>query len=156
MPRFLRPGRITAVFIVVVLLLAVWVWMSDFVTLQGERTIYTAACIGGEWKGDTCNGRLVPGERYRFRALRAHREVLFWTAGATAERVGRFSQCDIHDGRNWSCSPSPEGAGSITLQMEHGRAVHDPLGRTRPFHAIEKWRWMLLRWGLPAGRQADY
>jgi hypothetical protein len=40
--------------------------------------------------------------------------------------------------------------------MEHGRAVHDPLGRTRPFHAISKWRWMLLKWGLPTGHQADY
>src|SRR4051812_45446856 len=73
-------------------------WASDFVTLQGERTIYTVHCADGTWRGQTCTGKLVPDGRVRFRALRAHREVLFWRAGVR-EPSGRLIGCDIEDGR---------------------------------------------------------
>ena len=69
----------TAVAFVVFITIAVWA--TDFVTFQGEWTIYTASCQGGTWTGAVCSGSLRPGPRYRFRALKAHREVLYWTAG---------------------------------------------------------------------------
>lgn len=155
MQSSVRPTRVYIALGIAVAMLAAWVWLSDYVTLQGERTIYTVDCAGGEWKGETCTGHLVPAERYRFRALHAHREVLFWTVGATTERSGRFGDCDIHDGRNWSCQPSADSMKSITLQIRRGMAIHDPLGRVRPFHAVEKWRWLMLRRGWPAGNEAD-
>ena len=31
-------------------------WGSDRITMQGERTIYTADCERGTWNGDTCSG----------------------------------------------------------------------------------------------------
>ncbi|NML44337.1 hypothetical protein HHL11_11285 [Ramlibacter sp. G-1-2-2] len=141
--------------VLVVVFLAAMMWLTDFITLQGERTIYTVTCEGGQWEGARCTGRLAAGPRFRFRALRVHEEVLFWTAG-NREASGKFSNCQIHDGRNWTCPASATAAGTITLQMEHGRAIHDATGKALPFKAVEKWRWLLLRTGLWAGSNADY
>ena len=144
-----------AAFLVVALLLVVWMWMTDFVTVQGERTIYTVDCQGGAWQGDRCTGKLVAADRYRFRALRLRREVLFWRPRAP-EPSGRFGECHITDGRNWICPGGGDAPRSITLEMSHGRAVHDLTGRARPFHGVQKWRWLLLDWGLYGGHSADY
>lgn len=130
-------------------------WVTDSVTLQGERTIYTVECREGQWTAaGSCTGRLVTGDRYRFRALRAHNEVLFWRAGVQ-ENSGRLTGCSIRDGRNWTCPPGADAARSITLEMDHGEAVRDPQSVTRPFHSVPKWRWVLLRWGGPAGSTAN-
>ena len=63
------------------LVVAGLVWASDWITMQNERTIYTVDCSGGAWQGRRCSGRLKAGDRYRFRALRARGEVLFWVVG---------------------------------------------------------------------------
>jgi hypothetical protein len=142
-------------FLVAAVVLAFWMWMSDFVTIQGERTIYTADCRGGQWQGLSCTGTLAAGNRFRFRALPPHNEVLFWTAGAS-DPSGRFTQCAIRDGRNWACPGNAEAKRTITLALVKGEAVHDTSGQTQPFHAIGKWRWLLLRAGIPTGNAADY
>ncbi len=129
-------------------------WASDFVTLQGERTIYTVGCADGSWQGNHCTGRLIPAERYRYRALRAHQEVLFWTVGV-AEPSSKFTDCTIQDGRNWTCKPNADASKSITLQMERGAAVHDETGQARSFHAVPKWRWMLAGYGVSTGSDAE-
>ncbi len=129
-------------------------WVSDQITLQGERTIYTIDCRDGAWQGPHCTGRLVTADRFRFRALKAHREVIFWTVGDTAPS-GKFSDCDIKDGRNWLCKPNADAARTITLQMSKGLAVPDSSGKTRAFRAVAKWRWFCLDWGLPIGSDAD-
>jgi hypothetical protein len=151
----LRKLSASAWFLGAALLLAFWMWMSDFITIQGERTIYTADCRGGTWRGLSCTGTLVAANRYRFRALPPHNEVLFWTAGSR-EPSGRFGSCVIRDGRNWACPPNAEAQRTIALAIAHGQAVHDTTGKTQPFHAIGKWRWLLLRWGIPTGNAADY
>ncbi len=140
--------------VVVVLLLALLAWGDDFVTLQGEHTIYTARCEGS-WSETTCSGRLAAADRYRFRALRARGEVIFWVAGSS-EPSGKFTGCDIRDGRNWSCKPGPDAARSITLALVRGKAQHDATGVTRPFHAISKWKWWWLRIGLGTFTRASY
>lgn len=139
----------------VVLILAVLgfaAWASDFVTMQGERTIYTADCTNGVWEGDRCSGVVTAGMRYRYRALKPHREVIFWTVGTT-EPSGKFSECTIQDGRNWLCKVCPDAARSITLQMSQGMPVptagEAPV--TRPFRAVSKWRWLLLQRGFTDG-----
>lgn len=129
-------------------------WASDFVTLQGERTIYTVQCADGTWRGQTCTGRLVPDGRVRFRALRAHREVVFWSAGVR-ETSGRLTGCEIEDGRNWRCAAAADAAGTITLAMTRGCAVHETAADILDFHAVAKWRWFLLRTRLPIGHIAD-
>lgn len=144
-----------AAFLAIALMLALWMWMTDFITVQGERTIYTVSCQGGEWRGLECTGKLVAGDRYRFRALRLRSEVLFWRP-REPEPSGRFGECRISDGRNWICPASPDAVRSITLAMDHGRAVHDTSGRARAFHGATKWRWLLLDWGLYGGSSADY
>jgi hypothetical protein len=130
-------------------------WASDAITLQGERTVYTVDCRQGQWQGPTCSGTLAAGRLYRFRALRKHAEVMFWTVGASDEPSGKFTSCRIVDGRNWTCAPNADAARTITLQMQHGAPVPDATGMVRPFHAVAKWRWWLLRSGIPIGRDAD-
>jgi hypothetical protein len=129
-------------------------WASDKITFQDERTIYTVDCSGGEWQGLHCTGRLVPADRFRFRALKPHREVVFWTVGAAAPS-GKFTDCDIKDGRNWTCKPIADSPRTITLQMSKGMPVPDSLGRAKAFHAISKWHWFLLRWGIPISSDAE-
>ena len=50
------PRRNKALIAVAVVLLAVVasIWASDRITLQGERTIYTVNCEGGNWVGNRC------------------------------------------------------------------------------------------------------
>ncbi len=142
--------RVWSFVIFLLALLAFAGWASDFVTMQGERTIYTVECTGGAWQGDHCAGHVAAGKRYRYRALKAHGEVIFWTVGAR-ERSGKFEACTIVDGRNWVCQPGPDAARSVTLQMDKGLPVPGPSAVTLPFRAVSKWRWLLLQRGLTEG-----
>jgi hypothetical protein len=146
--------RIWLVGVAVVALLGLVVWADDAITLQGERTVYTVACQQGSWTGQHCAGQLVAADRYRFRALKARREVLFWRVGVD-EPSGRFADCVIQDGRNWSCNPSPDAARSITRAMVRGRPVPDAAGVARSLHAVDKWKWWLLHWGIALGNDAN-
>lgn len=74
--------RISIALLVLFCAVAFSAWSTDGMTLQGERTIYTAGCQQGGWQGSECSGQLAASQRYRFRALKAHSEVLFWTTGA--------------------------------------------------------------------------
>jgi hypothetical protein len=139
---------------VMLILLALYAWIVDFVTLEGEYTIYTADCAEGAWVGHLCSGLLRPGDRFRFRATRAHREVRFWTAGAP-EAAGVLSNCEISSGRSWSCPADAHTDQTITLQMVQGRPVADAQHQTRPFHSISKLRWLLLRAGIGRGNEAN-
>jgi hypothetical protein len=147
--------RIWSLVVLVLAVLGVFAWAADFVTLQGERTVYTANCQQGTWTGKRCSGTLVAGDRHRFRALKAHNEVLFWTVGARGEPSGKFIDCAIQDGRNWVCKPSPETPRTIAREMSFGKPVPDPSGLTKPFHPVPKWRWMLLRYGITLGNQSS-
>lgn len=142
--------RVWATVIAILLALGFAGWASDFITLQGERTIYTVDCVGGAWQGAHCGGgHVATGPRYRYRALKPHGEVVFWTVG-TKEPSGKFQDCTIQDGRNWLCKICPDAARSITLQMAQGRPVPGPEAVTRPFRAVSKWRWLLLDRGITA------
>ncbi|MEO8311330.1 MAG: hypothetical protein ABI520_09180 [Caldimonas sp.] len=142
--------RVWAFVFVVLAALGFAAWASDFITMQGERTVYTVDCANGAWTGDSCSGQVVAGTRYRFRALKPHGEVIFWTVG-TAEPSGKFSECTIRDGRNWVCKVCADASRSITLQMAQGVPVPALPAVTRPFRAVSKWRWLLLRRGFTAG-----
>ncbi|HET8746378.1 MAG TPA: hypothetical protein VFM98_12285 [Ramlibacter sp.] len=151
----MRNSTASLLFLPVLAALAGWAWLTDFVTIQGESTVYTVACSGGEWREATCTGQLARADRFRFRALPRRHEVLFWTLGKS-EPSGRFTGCEIEDGRNWICPPGAEAPRTITLALVRGQALHDPTGHTQAFRAVAKWRWILLGWGLPMGRSADY
>jgi hypothetical protein len=127
-------------------LIGVFAWATDFITLEGERTVYTVECKQGTWNGDRCAGKLVAAERYRFRALKAHGEVLFWIIGS-AEPSGHFTQCEIKDRGNWACKANTDSPRSITLAMSKGHPVPDLAANTRHFHAVSKVKWLLLHYG---------
>lgn len=133
-------------------LLASILWLGDKITLQGERTVYTVDCQQGSWQGQRCNGRMVAAHRVRFRILKAHREVLVWNAGGS-ETSGKFTDCEIKDGRNWKCQLHPDAPSTVTHQMVHGQPIPDPASG-KPLHTVAKWHWWLLRWGLSLGHEA--
>jgi hypothetical protein len=132
------------------LLLAFFIWTTDKITLQGERTIYTVECRNGTWDGDQCSGKLAAGPRFRYRALKAHGEVLFWVLGRQ-EPSAKLTGCVIQDGRNWTCPVSADAAQSLTLELSGGEAVHNLAWPTRPFHATSKVAWWLLNIGANSG-----
>ena len=132
-------------FLIVVIMIGVFLWSGDFITLQGEWTVYTVECKQGTWNGDQCTGKLEASERYRFRALKPHREVFFWVVGS-AEPSGRLTPCEIENRENWTCKANADIPRSITLVMSKGHPVPDPAANTRPFHAVSKLKWMLLKY----------
>ena len=126
-------------------------WVSDTITPQGQRTVFTAECEG-PWQGHRCRGKLVPGRRYVFQALKSKGQVLFWTVESSGPR-GSFADCLILDGRDWSCKPNEEAKLTIAHEIEKGLPVPDA-SRSIAFHQIPKWKWLLLRFNLPAGDEA--
>jgi hypothetical protein len=112
----------------------------DEFPLDVEQDGYFSKTIGGAGAGT----------RYRFRALKPHGEVIFWMVGSS-EPSGKFNDCKIQDGRNWVCNVCADASRSITLQMAHGKPV-EAVPVTRPYRAVSKWRWLLLRRGYTAGR----
>ena len=127
-------------------LMVYFIWTTDKITLQGERTIYTVNCANGAWDGKRCTGELDAGPRYRYRALRARGEVLFWVIGAT-EPSSKLTGCTIQDGRNWICPITADAAKSITLALTSGDPQSNAAWPTRPFHAVSKMTWIFLSWG---------
>lgn len=79
--------------------LALLVWMSDAITLQGERTIYTVNCEHGDWEGSRCTGTMVASDRYRYRASKSRSEVIFWIGGSSLPS-GRYTDCDVKNRGN--------------------------------------------------------
>ena len=117
-----------APFLLVAIMIGVLLWGIDFITLQGEWTIYTVECKQGTWNGDQCMGNLARSDRYRFPALKRRGEVLFWVVGS-AEPSGRLAPCEIENRSNWTCKASTDSHRSITLVMSKGRPVPDPTTR---------------------------
>lgn len=138
----------------VVAMLVAMGWLHDFVTLGGAgRTVYTAECAAGAWKGARCTGHLVAGNRYRFRALRHHREVLYWTAGSP-QPSGKMTGCAVENAKNWTCTQAPAQPVAITMAMRNGRAVAGP-GQVLTHHCVDKWKWLLLDAGVTWFREAN-
>lgn len=125
----------------------VGLWSSDKITMQGERTIYTVQCQQGSWQDRRCSGELVAGPRYRYRALRPHKEVVFWVVGSS-EPSGKLTDCAIEDGRHWKCPENVDSPKSITLEMSHGLPIHRPPNVPLQFHSVSKISWILLNLGL--------
>lgn len=126
------------------LALVFFVWTTDRVTLKGERTIYTVDCRNGNWVGNRCNGEIVAGPRFRYRALKLRGEVLFWILGVP-EPSAKLTGCTIQDGRHWTCPASADAPKSLTLALANGEPVRNPAWPTRPFHTTSKVGWLLLR-----------
>ena len=136
--------RLLAVLFMALLLVAAWA--SDFVTLQGERIIYTAGCEGGEWRGETCTDRMVAGSRYRYHASKEKGEVTLQIVGSGGP-AGRFSNCTVLDGRNWRCPRDDVVAPTWAVQMEKGAPVFSENSSVRSERRVSKWRWFVLDTG---------
>ena len=129
---------------VIALGLAFSAWATDFFSMQGERTLYTAQCVKGQWIGDRCTGELAAAERVRFKASKQRGEVVFWNVGEV-DISGRLGPCQVHDGRNWVCEPNADARRSITLALSEGHPKANNAGITRPAHCISTWNWLSLK-----------
>ena len=127
--------------------LAVMMWSADVISFEDERTIYTADCLDGQWSEGRCTGRLQAADRIRFHASKDRNEVVFWKIGAP-QHVERMAPCAVQDGRNWSCAPT-EGSRPVPLVLAKGRVEPDPNGKAPALHVIKKWRWWMLKVGIP-------
>ena len=149
--------RITALQLTIglaVIVVGVFIWAGDKITLQGERTIHTVECLDGNWEGWRCTGVMVAGDRYRFRASRSRQEVIFWIVGST-QPFGKHTNCVVKDRDNWKCNASPGQPIALTHALINGRPDSDgaePLS----IRAVRKWKWWLLRSGIHIFSTADY
>lgn len=141
--------------VVMIVAIGAMIWISDWVTLEGERTVYGVTCAEGAWDGLRCNGRLGAGDRYRFRASRSRSEVIYWIAGSSAPS-GKYSDCQVTNRENWSCNVEIGQPPAIASAFSNGRPVSRLAGLTAPFHAVAKWKWWALRLGIPGFGEADY
>jgi hypothetical protein len=148
-----RVSRTGLIFLGVGAALVGFDWLTDAIRIDGERAVYTVECVSGKWEGSRCYGRMIAGHTYQFRAQAAKREVYFWTADA-AGPAGKYSECRVVDSGNWSCAPNPQTPRTIAHEMISNHPVPDPELPTLPFHEIQKWRWVLLRAGVPVGHEA--
>ena len=130
----------------IVAIIAAMMWGSDWITLQGERTIYTVRCDNGSWDGDRCTGRLVPGDRHAFRASRSRNEVVYWIRESKAPS-GKYTDCMVKDRDNWSCNVRTDQKPAITFEMTHGKPTHTQMNDMASFHAVAKWEWWLMKLG---------
>ena len=150
----MKKRTVYAVSVPVVAFLLVSAWLHDFITLDGARTVYTAECDAGQWRGPVCTGTLRAGERYRFRAFKPRGEVIFWMA-LSAEPSGKLSGCTIENAKQWACKKGTDSGRTITHEMKFGKPVPEPAGPARPFHAVSKLKWLLLDAGASLFHAAD-
>jgi len=137
----------------VLIALAIMVWASDKISYEGERTVYSVRCEQGIWEGRRCTGRLVAGDRYRFRASKSRQEVLYWIVGSSGAS-GKYADCKVADRGNWTCKEAVGQPPTITREMVKGRPTRDEGGTTLPFHAVPKWQWWLLDAGVQVTHDA--
>jgi hypothetical protein len=136
-----------------VALLCFTAWLHDFFSMTGAKTVYTAECAGGTWHGKTCTGHLVVGDRHRFKILKAHSEVLYWVAGSS-EPSRKLEGCKIDNAKEWACPASANASAVIATGMQHGDPVGSA-GKTKAFHAVPKWKWVMLDEGVSFFHDAD-
>jgi hypothetical protein len=139
--RRIRVALLSALALAVLGLAAI-AWLTDFFSLQGERTIYTADCAGGAWVGDICSGAPHAGDRYTFRAFKDRREVTVKRLGSTDEEH-RMTNCSVVSGRDWSCGADARSVKSVVYTMVHGQAA-EPAQVSRSTRCVSKLRWLTL------------
>src|SRR5258708_35884835 len=101
--------------ILIVGALGIFIWASDRITIEGERTVYTVSCEQGVWDGLHCTGRLAAGDRYRFRASHSRNEIGYWIAGSRA-RSGKETDCVVSDRDRWACKPHADDGPSSSRE----------------------------------------
>ena len=144
-----------AIVAVVVVALGIALWGSDKITYEGERTVYTVRCEQGDWEGLACKGKMVAGDRYRFRASVSMQEVLYWVVGST-QPSGKFSNCKVKDRGNWECDEVAGQPATITKVMVNGRPKREDGYNSIPFKAVPKWVWWVLDSGVHIYSKAGY
>ncbi|MEO8344152.1 MAG: hypothetical protein ABI607_00520 [Betaproteobacteria bacterium] len=145
----------TVIAAVVIVALGIFIWASDRITMEGQRTIYTVSCEQGAWDGLRCSGRVRASDRHRFRASRSRHEVVYWIAGSNTPS-GKFIDCNITDRDRWVCAPRAGEPPTIAHELIDGRPVQQAGNSNVPFHAVSKWKWWALDLGVPIVSKADF
>jgi hypothetical protein len=136
----------------VILAFGVFVWATDKITFEGERTVYTVTCGHGTWERSRCTSRLATSDRYTFKASRSRQEVLYWVVGSK-QPSGKYTDCQVANRGNWTCNVRVDQPMTITYEMKNDRPAHGAEGLALPFYAVPKWKWWAIRYGI--GRYSD-
>jgi len=140
--------------VLVILGLAGFIWSTDRITFQGERTVYTVTCDGGSWIDSHCTSKLAAGARYTFRASRTRQEVLYWTVGSNTPS-GRYGNCHVENRGNWSCKVEPEQSRTIAVEMKNDKPTRSNDGNASTYHTVPKWKWWAIRYGINSFSDAN-
>jgi hypothetical protein len=124
-----------------------FVWSTDRITFQGERTVYTVTCERDMWEGSRCASKLGAGARYTFRASRSRQEVLYWVVGSKTPS-GKYANCQVENRGNWTCMVGTEQPRTITVEMKDDRPTHVGDGVTPQLRAVPKWKWWAIFYGV--------
>jgi hypothetical protein len=151
--KTLPKGPLYGTLVFTLALLCLTAWLHDFFTSTGAKTVYTAECAGGAWRGRTCTGHLVVADRHRFKPLKAHSEVLYWVAGSS-DPSRKLEGCKIDNAKDWTCPIPADAHAMIATAMQYGEPIGQP-GKTMAFHAVPKWKWLLLEQGASFFHEAD-
>ena len=139
--------RLRWISLVGVVVVIIAIWASDKIGWEGERTVYTARCEGGNWLDGHCTGRLVPSDRYRFRASRSRQEVMYWIVGSRVPSA-TYRDCTVKDRGTWSCNVGTNQPHTVTHEMINGKPEARETGSGDSFRTVPKWEWWLLRLGV--------
>ena len=131
-------GKIWIAMGVLLGLAALQAWLSDFLTMEGRWTVYTASCSDG---AVPCRSADRAGPRIRFQAHKDTGAVQYRLMGTPA-RDGVLSGCSIVDARNWSCPTSEAAAARVPPSILDGHATPT---EHLPYAIVSKPRWWLLR-----------
>jgi hypothetical protein len=133
--------------LVVIAALAAFIWSTDRITFQGERTVYTVTCDGGAWVDNHCTNKLAAGARYTFRASRSRQEVLYWIVGSNTPS-GRYGNCRVENRGNWSCTVESEQPRTIAVEMRNDKPIRISDGSPQALYTVPKWKWWAIKYGL--------
>jgi len=141
--------------VVLCAVLAIALWASDQITLQGERTLYSANCERNAWVGSHCVSKLVPAKRYAFRGSTTRQEVTYWIRGSK-EPSGKYTRCHVVNRDNWRCELQPGEESTVLRELEGGRPVASASSTIGTIHGVSKWKWFGMTLGIPWITDADY
>jgi hypothetical protein len=75
--------------------------------------------------------------------------VIYWVR-ASDKPSGKYTDCKVVDRDNWSCTVAPDQPVSVAYEMANGRPSRTAARGAPPsFHYVQKWKWWLIKLGLP-------
>ena len=123
-----------AEFLIFLVVVALIVWLSDWVPFRSEYTTYSAACSQPEADNKCLERNEVLGSKITFKPDSNAKTVVYWVDGIAP---AKFDNCAIADVKNWACQGGD-------MQMIDGD-LHGALAVNAPGRQLSKAGWWWLK-----------